>query len=119
MNNVEPPAEKSSNFTNHELMELVLSQKLEMDKGNKIAKEFDINNEVLDILKVIDDKNMEDYGREANLPPPNLNSPYRWKKHKSRNQKIHQTLRRMCITVRRKPNRSSVQTNYQKKNRRN
>ncbi|XP_023749134.1 uncharacterized protein LOC111897406 [Lactuca sativa] len=39
-----------------EFDELVLSRKLDRNKAKELAKEFDINNEVLEILEFIDDK---------------------------------------------------------------
>ncbi|XP_052624790.1 uncharacterized protein LOC128132308 [Lactuca sativa] len=56
VNLIQPSTKKGLNLSNNEFLELVLSQKLDRDKAKEIAKEFDMNNEVLEILEFIDDK---------------------------------------------------------------
>ncbi|XP_052621272.1 uncharacterized protein LOC128127061 [Lactuca sativa] len=63
-----PLAEKSLNSTNHDFMELVLSQILDKYKAKELAKECGINKEVLEILKFKDDKHMWIDGREVEPP---------------------------------------------------
>ena len=43
-------------MSNNEFLELVLSRKLDRDKAKELAKKFDMDNEVLEILEFIDDK---------------------------------------------------------------
>ncbi|XP_023751779.1 uncharacterized protein LOC111900140 [Lactuca sativa] len=56
VNLIQPTTKKGLNLLNNEFLELVLSQKLDRDKAKEIAKDYDMNNEVLEILEFVDDK---------------------------------------------------------------
>ncbi|XP_023728204.1 uncharacterized protein LOC111875909 [Lactuca sativa] len=56
VNLIEPSTKKVLSLSNNEFLELVLQGKLDRDKGKELAKEVDMDNEVLEILEFIDDK---------------------------------------------------------------
>ncbi|KAL7586378.1 hypothetical protein Lser_V15G39225 [Lactuca serriola] len=56
VNLIHPSTKKGLNLSNNEFLELVLSRKLDRDKAKELAKKFDMDNEVLEILEFIDDK---------------------------------------------------------------
>ena len=56
VNLIHPSTKKGLNLSNNEFIELVLSRKLDRDKAKELAKKFDMDNEVLEILEFIDDK---------------------------------------------------------------
>ncbi|KAL7583272.1 hypothetical protein Lser_V15G45156 [Lactuca serriola] len=56
INLIHPLTKKGLNLCNNEFLELVLSRKLDRDKAKELAKKFDMDNEVLEILEFIDDK---------------------------------------------------------------
>ncbi|XP_052622559.1 uncharacterized protein LOC111893635 [Lactuca sativa] len=56
VNLINPSTKKGLNLSNNEFIELVLSRKLDRDKAKELAKKFDMDNEVLEILEFIDDK---------------------------------------------------------------
>nr|KAJ0202445.1 hypothetical protein LSAT_V11C600300560 [Lactuca sativa] len=56
VNLIHPSTKKGLNLYNNEFLELVLSRKLDRDKAKELAKKFDMDNEVLEILEFIDDK---------------------------------------------------------------
>ncbi|XP_052625789.1 uncharacterized protein LOC128132839 [Lactuca sativa] len=69
VNLIQPSTKKGLNLSNNEFLELVLSQKVDRDKAKEIAKEFDTNNEVLEILEFIDDKkHMRTYDMKPRPP---------------------------------------------------
>ncbi|XP_052622474.1 uncharacterized protein LOC128127814 [Lactuca sativa] len=56
VNFIEPSTKKGLSFSNNEFLELVLQGKLDRDKARELAKEVDMDNEVLESLEFIDDK---------------------------------------------------------------
>ncbi|KAL7585160.1 uncharacterized protein LOC111878620 [Lactuca sativa] len=56
VNLIHPSTKKGLNLSNNEFLELVLSRKLDRDKAKELAKKFDMDNDVLEILEFIDDK---------------------------------------------------------------
>ncbi|KAL7595942.1 hypothetical protein Lser_V15G29227 [Lactuca serriola] len=56
VNLIHPSTKKGLNLSNNEFLELVLSRKLDRDKAKELAKKYDMDNEVLEILEFIDDK---------------------------------------------------------------
>ncbi|XP_023766047.2 uncharacterized protein LOC111914567 [Lactuca sativa] len=60
MNLIEPSTKKGLSLSNSEFLELVLQGKLDRDKAKELAKEVDMDNEVLESLEFIDDKKCEE-----------------------------------------------------------
>ncbi|XP_023742499.2 uncharacterized protein LOC111890630 [Lactuca sativa] len=56
VNLIEPLTKKGLSLSNNEFLELVLQGKLDRDKAKELAKEVDMDNEVLESLEFIDDK---------------------------------------------------------------
>ncbi|XP_052621604.1 uncharacterized protein LOC128127214 [Lactuca sativa] len=58
VNLINPSTKKGLNLSNNEFLELVLSWKLDRDKAKELAKKFDMDNEVLEILEFMMTRSM-------------------------------------------------------------